>query len=143
MDSSIPGVAAMKPWRCTMNSFPGATSIGRMCPGTFDAKAIEPAPPCAVYVVIMNEAPETARLTAPMMPLPPMPPPVLVAIWMASDIQENSPASDTMDSPSVSESSSTGIVVPWIVSSMAAPPRGRAGLGLLRGHACACSCVSC
>ena len=108
-----------------MNSFPGATSIGKMCPGTFDAKATEPGPPWAVYVVIMNEAPETARLTAPMMPLPPMPPPVLVAIWMASDIQENSPASDTMDSPSPSESSSTGMVVPWIVSSMVVPPRGR------------------
>ena len=66
----------------------------------------------------MKVAPETARLTAPMIPLPPMPPPVLVAIWTASDIQQNSPASDTMDSPSASESSSTGIVVPWIVSSM-------------------------
>ena len=68
----------------------------------------------------MKLAPETARLTAPMMPLPPMPPPVLVAIWTASDIQLNSPASDTTDSPSASESSSTGIVVPWIVSSMVA-----------------------
>src|SRR5277367_1994141 len=66
----------------------------------------------------MKLAPDTARLTAPMIPLPPMPPPVLVAIWTASDIQENSPASDTIDSPSASESSSTGIVVPWIVSSM-------------------------
>src|SRR3984885_6938015 len=91
----------------------------------------------------MKEAPETARLTAPMIPLPPMPPPVLVAIWMASDIQENSPASDTMDSPSASESSSTGIVVPWIVSSMAWPPRvwvwvwcGLGGLcGLTRSRA--------
>ena len=47
----------------------------------------------------MMEAPDTARLTAPMSPLPPMPPPVLVGIWIASDIQENSPASDTIDSP--------------------------------------------
>src|SRR3984885_5120244 len=75
----------------------------------------------------MKLAPETARLTAPMIPLPPMPPPVLVAIWTASDIQENSPASDTTDSPSASESSSTGIVVPWIVSSM---------VGLLGGVEC-------
>ena len=44
----MPGVAAMNPWRCTMNSFPGATSIGKMWPGTFDAKAMEPGPPCAV-----------------------------------------------------------------------------------------------
>ena len=48
MDSSIPGVAAMNPWRCTMNSFPGETSIGKMCPGNFDAKAMEPGPPWAV-----------------------------------------------------------------------------------------------
>ena len=67
----------------------------------------------------MMEAPDTARLTAPIRPLPPMPPPVLVAIWTASDIQLNSPASDTTASPGWSESSSTGIVVPWIVSSMA------------------------
>ena len=53
-----------------------------------------------------------------MSPLPPMPPPVLVCIWIESDIQVNSPASDTIDSPGWSESSSTGIVVPWIVSSM-------------------------
>src|ERR1700733_570855 len=118
IDSSIPGVAAMKPCLCTMNSLPGATSIGRMWPGNFEAKAMEPEPPCAVYVVIMKLAPETARLTAPMIPLPPMPPPVLVCIWTASDIQENSPASETTASPSASESSSTGIVVPWIVSSI-------------------------
>ena len=66
----------------------------------------------------MMEAPETARLTAPMSPLPPMPPPVLVCIWTESDIQLNSPASDTTDSPSVSPSSRTGIVLPWIVSSI-------------------------
>ena len=48
MLSSMPGVAAMKPWRCTMNSFPGATSIGRIWPGTFEAKAMEPGPPSAV-----------------------------------------------------------------------------------------------
>ncbi len=30
MASWMPGVAAMNPWRCTMNSFPGATSMGRM-----------------------------------------------------------------------------------------------------------------
>ena len=59
-----------------------------------------------------NEAPETARLTAPMIPLPAMPPPVLVANWIESDIQLNSPTSDTTDSPVSSASSSTGIVVP-------------------------------
>src|ERR1700722_5934096 len=79
----------------------------------------------------MKLAPATARLTAPMMPLPPMPPPVLVAIWTASDIQLNSPASDTMDSPSPSESSSTGIVVPWIVSSMVGL-LGLVGMGVVR-----------
>ena len=45
---SIPGMAAMNPWRWTMNSFPGSTSIGRIWPGTFDAKATEPGPPWAV-----------------------------------------------------------------------------------------------
>ncbi len=69
----------------------------------------------------MMEEPETARLTAPIKPLPPMPPPVLVAICTASDIQLNSPASDTTASPGWSASSRTGIVVPWIVSSMAPP----------------------
>ena len=72
----------------------------------------------------MNVAPETARFTAPMSPLPPMPPPVLVAMVMASDIQLNSPASDTIDSPAWSDSSSTGIVVPWIVSSMVTSSSG-------------------
>ena len=53
-----------------------------------------------------------------------MPPPVLVANWMASDIQLNSPASETTDSPGCSEISSTGIVVPWMVSSIVGvPPR--------------------
>ena len=70
----------------------------------------------------MTEAPDTARLTAPMIPLPPMPPPVFVSIWIESDIQLNSPASDTIDSPAWSESSSTGIVVPWIVSSIVILP---------------------
>ena len=116
MDSSIPGVAAMKPRRCTMNSFPGATSIGKMWPGKFEAKAMT-APPCAVYVVIMKLArPPHADRTHDALA-------AHAAAGVgghleASDIQLNSPASDTTDSPSASESSSTGIVVPWIVSSM-------------------------
>ena len=88
MASSIPGVAAMKPWRCTMNSFPGATSIGTMCPGTFEANEIEP--DAALGGVGRHHDGGCRRrraCSAPMTPLPPMPPPVLVVIVMESVIQ--------------------------------------------------------
>ena len=64
-----------------------------------------------------------ARLTAPSRPLPPIPPPVPVEIWMESVIHENSPTSDTTLSPGSSVSSSTGITVPCTRSCMAPPFR--------------------
>ena len=71
-----------------------------------------PTPPSAVYVLIMMEAPAATRLTTPLRPDPPMPPPVLVVNWMESVIQLNSPLSETTDSPGWRESSSTGMTVP-------------------------------
>src|SRR3954453_11312516 len=61
--------------------------------------------------------PATARFSTPITPLAPAVW-VVVIIWIDCDIQDISPASDTIFSPGFNVSSRTGSVVPWIWASM-------------------------
>src|SRR6478735_4501108 len=88
------------------------TSMGRIWPGTLVANATIPDPPWAVYSVMKRLPPATARLTAPNMPLAPALPDAAVSSSIGPVIHESSPPSATIDSPSASCISSTGIVVP-------------------------------
>src|SRR5262245_32126628 len=65
--------------------------------------------------------PATARFSTPMTPLAPAVC-VVVVISIDCDIQDISPASETIVSPGFSVTSRTGSTVPWICASIARPP---------------------
>ena len=115
--SSTPSVAHRKPLRWIISSLPGCTCTSRISPGIFVANATWPGAFSAVNSVMKIPPPATARFSTPITPLAPAVW-VVVSIWIVWDIQDISPASETILSPGFSVSSKTGRTVPWIWVSM-------------------------
>src|SRR5947208_357776 len=101
-----------------MYPWPGATSKGRICPGSLAAKARSPGPPTAVYSVMNSVPPATALPSAPRKPPCWPPTDVPVCIWIAIDIHDSSPDSAKTFSLGCMFSSRTGITVPTIFDSI-------------------------
>ena len=94
-----------------MNSCPGPTWTGTMCPGTLVANETTPGYRTARYSVMKRLPPPATRFKTPNSP-PPPPICVCVVIWIEAVIHESSPLSEKTLSLGSSCTSSTGMVVP-------------------------------
>ena len=107
-DSSTPGSHARNADFCTTMGLSGRTSTARIEPGKWEAKAIMPWPPSAVYRFWKRDSPENIRPN-----ILPTPPPT-VSICIFGLIQLIAPDSQTTDSPGASVQITTGKGSPLI-----------------------------